>query len=125
MWENLGISFSASTGVNQLSGFLIALVSILGLVAAVLGTPGDGRRVILGFSALALALALAPVFAVWGIFWKPFGLFLGLFWAWFSAFLYARTHRMPCEGAREKSAQNVIPIKGNLPPKSRSARSDG
>ncbi|MDA7931579.1 hypothetical protein N9B42_01280 [Akkermansiaceae bacterium] len=124
-WENGGIVLSRSTGLTNLSGFLIGTCAILGLVAAVLGTPGNARRVILGLSALALSLALIPVFAVWGIFWKPFGLTLGIFWAWFSSFIYARTHRMPCEGVTENSAQNVIHMKHGLPPENRSRRSDG
>ena len=124
-WENGGITFSASTGLSNLSGFLIGTFAILGLVTAVLGTPSDSRRAILGLSALALSLALIPVFAVWGIFWKPFGLTLGIFWAWFSSFIYARTHRMPCEGMTGSSAQNVIPMKHGLPPENRSRRSDG
>lgn len=124
-WENGGITFWTTTSVTDLSGFLIATCAILGIAAAVLGTPGNSRRLILGLSALALSLALIPVFAVWGIFWKPFGLTLGLFWAWFSSFLYARTHRMPCEADPENSAQNVIPMKHGLPPENRSVRSDG
>ncbi len=125
-WENGGITFSAATGLSNLSGLLIGTCAIFGIVAAVLGTPGDSRRTILGLSALALSLALIPVFAVWGIFWKPFGFTLGIFWGWFSSFIYARTHRMPCESLTPDAAPNVIPMKHDLPPvKNRSRRSDG
>ncbi|MEJ6567373.1 MAG: hypothetical protein QNL80_00785 [Akkermansiaceae bacterium] len=124
-WESGGIDFSTTAGLTGPTGFLIGLVSVFALVAAILGTPGDLRRIIIGLSGLILSLALIPVFAVWGIFWKPFGMTLGILWAWFSSFLYARTHRMPCDVVNRGEIENVTQIKKDLLEQTRSRRSDG
>jgi hypothetical protein len=124
-WESGGIDFSTTAGLTGPTGFLIGLVSVFALVAAILGTPGGLRRTIIGLSGLILSLALIPTFAVWGIFWKPFGMTLGILWAWFSSFLYARTHRMPCDVVNRGEVENVTQIKKDLFEQTRSRRSDG
>lgn len=125
VWESGNIALTQTAGVPDLSGILVTAAASFGLAGAVLMTPGYGRRVILGVSALALTIALFPAFAVWGIFWKPFGMSLAIFWSWFSSFLYACAHQMPCEGIHGDAAQNVIPLSGEHPQEDRSLRADG
>lgn len=123
--ESGNVVLSTTAGVPDLSGILVTTCASFGLAGAVLTTPGNGRRVILGVSALTLTIAFLPAFAVWGIFWKPFGMTLAISWSWFSSFLYARTHRMPCEGVRSDDAENVIPLNGERALEDRSLRADG
>ena len=125
LWESGGLEIQAEMGLPGMVGLFIAAAASFGLVAAILGTPGTGRRLIVGFSALLLTLSLIPAFAVWGIFWKPFGVVLAVLWAWFSATIYAQTHRMPCEGVIEDTAKNVIRLEGDHMTKQHSKRSDG
>jgi hypothetical protein len=107
-------------------GIVLTAVASFGLIAAILGTPGSVRRAILGASVLLLSFTLVPVFAVWGYFWKPFGVILAVIWSWFSATVYAQTHRMPCEGRQGEDAQNVIRLKeGEHMTKQHSSRADG
>ncbi|MGJ8696415.1 MAG: hypothetical protein ACSHYF_08850 [Verrucomicrobiaceae bacterium] len=122
--ESGGMILDREAGIMGAWGFIGAAAVIFGLTGAVLATPGTGRRLVLGVTALVLAAALIPVFAVWGVFWKPFGLLLGLLWGWLSAFLYARVHRMPAEGELMNPA-NVISMNDSqsTPPTSR--RADG
>lgn len=126
LWAANSLVIRAEMGLPGMAGVLITASASFGLIAAILGTPGGGRRAILGASALFLSLTLIPAFAVWGIFWKPFGLILAVIWSWFSATIYARTHRMPCEGILEDDAQNVIRLeKGEHMTKQHSNRADG
>ncbi len=125
LWESGGLEIQAEMGLPGMVGVFLAAAASFGLVAAILGTPGTGRRLILGFSALLLTFSLIPAFAVWGIFWKPFGVVLAVVWSWFSATLYARTHRMPCEGFVEETAENVIRLEGDNMIKQHSKRTDG
>ena len=85
-------------GLFNVVGILITTFTSFGLIFAILSTPSAGRRLVLGFSALLLTIALIPAFAVWGILWKPFGGILAVLWSWVSASIYTATHRMPCEG---------------------------
>ncbi len=126
LWFANGLVIRAEMGLPGLAGILITAAASFGLIAAILGTPGSGRRVVLGASALFLSLTLIPAFAVWGILWKPFGLILAVIWSWFSASIYARIHRMPCEGIVEDDAQNVIRLQeGEHMTKQHSNRADG
>ncbi len=113
-WKSTEMVFRGSLGAASPVGLLFGAAVSYGLVGAILGTPGIGRRMILGFSALVLGLALMPVLAVWGIFWKPFGLSFMILWAWFSAMIYASRHAMPCEGWIATDAPNVISLNGEL-----------
>ncbi|MGC6581118.1 MAG: hypothetical protein ACON4K_02195 [Akkermansiaceae bacterium] len=125
LWESGKVVLEKTAGVPDLSGILLTTAASFGLAGAVLMTPGNGRRAILGISALVLTLGLIPAFAVWGVFWKPFGITLAIFWSWFSSFLYARTHRMPCEGVMAADAENVIPLSGERALEDRSLHTDG
>ena len=125
VWESGNVALTQTAGVPDLSGILVTAAASFGLAGAVLMTPGDGRRAILGVSAIALTIAFLPAFAVWGVFWKPFGMSLAIFWSWFSSFLYARTHQMPCEGIIGDAAENVIPLSGEHSQEDRSLRADG
>ncbi len=125
LWKSGGLVIQSEMGLPGMTGILIAAAASFGLVAAILGTPGAGKRGVIGISALLLTLTLIPTFAVWGIFWKPFGMILTVIWAWFSASIYAHTHRMPCEGVVETPAENVITLAGSLPMKRTQPRADG
>ena len=126
LWSANGLVIRAEMGLPGFVGILITAAASFGLIGAILGTPGGGRRAVLGASALLLSLSLIPTFAVWGILWKPFGLILAVIWSWFSASIYARSHRMPCEGIVEDDAQNVIRLQeGEHMTKQHSNRADG
>ncbi len=106
-----GFDFSRDLGVRNLSGIILALLCCFGMAVMVLGTPGLWRRVMLGMSMLALTLVLVPVFGVWGVFWKPLALVLGVLWSWGSSLFYTSRHRMPCEPLlRARPQANVIPM---------------
>lgn len=110
MCEEGGLILTKEMGLPGLEGVLVTGAACFGLIAAILGTPGGGRRMVLGASAMFLTLSLILAFAVWGIFWKPFGMIVAVAWAWLSAGIYARSHRMPCEGSLEPVAPNVIDL---------------
>jgi len=125
LWQSGGLTIQAEMGLPGLSGVLITAAASFGLIAAIMGTPGTVRRIVIGATALLLTLTLIPAFAVWGIFWKPFGMLLAVIWSWFSAFVYAQLHRMPCEGIIEESAENVIRLEGNHMVETHPHSSDG
>lgn len=125
LWVTNGLEIRGEMGLPGKTGIVLTAAVSFGLIAAILGTPGSARRLILGASVSLLSFTLVPVFAVWGYFWKPFGLILAVIWSWFSATVYAQTHRMPCEGRRD-DAQNVIRLKeGEHMTKQHSSRADG
>lgn len=101
-WSGKRIPIEAEMGLPGPVGVLITAAAVFGLVAAVLSTPGMARQVILGITALFLAIMLFPAFAAWGVFWNPFGTILAVIWAWASGVVYAKGHRMPCEGELEE-----------------------
>jgi len=125
LWERGGVMFEAEMGLPGTVGVLISAAASFGLIAAILGTPGAGRRSLLGVSALILVIALIPAFAVWGIFWKPFGVILSVVWAWFSGMIYTGIHSMPCEGVAESVDKNVIRLEGDHMRQHHSNQADG
>lgn len=122
---DLGLAVRAEMGLPGMVGIFITAAASFGLVAAILGTPGKGRRLILGFSALILVVALFPAFAVWGIFWKPFGVVLAVIWAWFSATIYSGMHVMPCESSEESVDKPVIRLDGDQMTQQHSRQTNG
>jgi hypothetical protein len=124
-WQSGGLEVQAEMGLPGRVGFLITTLASFGLVGAILGTPGTGRRVILGITAFFLSLSLIPTFAVWGIFWKPFGLILAVAWAAFSSVIYASRHQMPCESVEIEEAGNVIRLDGEREEAKSSTRANG
>ncbi|MFT7304724.1 MAG: hypothetical protein ACI8UZ_003582 [Akkermansiaceae bacterium] len=123
--ESGGLVIQSEMGLPGMVGVFVTAAASFGLIAAILGTPGLGRQLMIGFSALLLTLTLIPAFAVWGIFWKPFGVLLAVVWSWFSATVYAQIHRMPCEGIIEDTAENIIRLEGDHMTEQHSKRSDG
>ena len=111
-WRSGGLEIQGEMGLPGPVGLLITGLASFALAGAILGTPGGGRRVVLGLSAFLLSLGLIPAFAVWGIFWKPFGMLLAVIWSWFSAVVYAGRHGMPCEFEGGSEAGNVILLEG-------------
>ena len=120
-----GLIFNSEMGLPDTVGILVTAAGAFGLVAAILGTPGWARRTIIGVSVLFLTLTLIPAFAVWGIFWKPFGIVIAILWGWLSAAIYAHSHLMPCEGAVGLPAENVIDLDGGLGVENYKRHSDG
>jgi len=108
VWNERGLVIESEMGLPGTVGILLTAFASFGVIFAILGTPGEGRRAILGMSAVFLSVALLPCFAVWGIFWKPFGMILGVVWGWMSAAIYAHGHVMPCEISLSVAAENVV-----------------
>ena len=124
-WQSGGLEVQAEMGLPGRVGLLMTTLASFGLVGAILGTPGTGRRMILGVTALFLSLSLIPAFAVWGIFWKPFGVILAVGWAAFSSVIYAARHQMPCEVSEVEEAGNVIRLDGEREESKSSSRANG
>lgn len=113
VWETGDVALRVEMGLPGMVGVLISAAACFGLLAAILGTPGTGRRLILGLSALILVIALSPAFAVWGVFWKPFGVILSVVWAWFSGMVYTGLHLMPCDMSEEEIEKEMIRLEGD------------
>ena len=124
-WQSGGLVVQVEMGLPGIVGFLITMLASFGLVGGILNTPGTGRRVVLGVTALFLSLSLILAFAVWGIFWKPFGLILAVGWAAFSSVIYASRHLMPCEQVDVEEAGNVIHLGGERGEEKTSNRANG
>lgn len=124
-WESMSVEVSTEMGLPGAVGVLLTAAASFGLIAAILGTPGIGRRLVLGFSALVVVSFLIPAFAVWGIFWKPYGVILAVVWSWFSATIYAGIHRMPCENLEEPVVKSVIRLEGDHMTEHHSKTADG
>ena len=114
VWNEAGLTMNGEMGLPGTAGIVATLIAVTWVIISILSTPGEGRRAILGVSALFLSMALVPCFAVWGFFWKPFGMILGVIWGWMSAAIYAHYHVMPCEISLSVAAEDVvIPMNGN------------
>lgn len=107
-WQAEGVEIRSEMGLPGLVGVLVTAAACFGVIAAIFGSPGGGRRCLLGVSFLFLSVTLAPAFVVWGIFWKPFGVVLAVLWSWFSAMIYAQTHVMPCDEVGEVLVDRVV-----------------
>ena len=98
---------------------LVALVIFtFGVVFAIEGTPGAGRRVMLLLSGLVVLGMASPVLALWGVFWNPFVLLLAVFWAGLVAMLHAG-HRDKAEALRIADEQNVVRMNPPVSPSQR------
>lgn len=89
---------------------LVLMALVYGIAFLLLEVPGTERRVLLAVTILVLAAAASPVLALWGTFWSPIVAVVCGAWSAFCATLWARHHAMPCEGAHEIEAGNVIQI---------------
>jgi hypothetical protein len=77
--------------------FLLVMTVVYALVWLLFETPGTTRRLLVLLTAMVLLFTASPVFALWGTFWSPVGLMLGIGWSGFCTILWARQHPMPCE----------------------------
>lgn len=86
-----GLGFPLRGELNDASpGMLGMLVVVtLGVVVALEGTPGGGRRIMILASGLLLALMASPVLALWGVFWSPFVLMIAMSWSGLAAMIHA------------------------------------
>jgi hypothetical protein len=82
--------------------FAAALLAF-GLAAAILGTPGVVRRVILWFSAVLLVTAWAPVLSLAAHAPEIAAPWIATLWSGVCALVYTSRHRMPCDGITASS----------------------
>lgn len=85
---------------KQLADWCIWLAAggfAFGLAAAILGTPGHGRRAILWISAIILVAAWAPVLSLAAHAPDIGAPWIATFWAGVCAMVYAANHRMACD----------------------------
>lgn len=90
----------AETFPKQLPGWsvwLAAALLVFGLAAAILNTPGPGRRVILWLSAIVLVAAWAPVLSLAAHAPEIGAPWIATLWAGVCAMVYTARHRMPCD----------------------------
>lgn len=98
---------------------LVALVIFtFGVVFAMEGTPGTGRRVMLLLSGLVVLAMASPVLALWGVFWNPLVLLLAVFWSGLVAMLHAG-NRDKAEALRIADEQNVVRMNPPVSPNQR------
>ena len=100
---------------------LILVVCTFGMVFALEGTPGTGRRIMLLASGLVVLALASPVLALWGLFLNPFVLLISVFWAGVGSSVQG-VHRDRIENLRIANEHNVVPMK---PPVSPSRRRKG
>jgi hypothetical protein len=77
--------------------FSAALLAF-GLAAAILGTPGPVRRVILWLSTVMLLAAWAPVLSLAAHAPEIGAPWIATLWSGVCAIVYTARHRMPCDG---------------------------
>ena len=90
----------------------ILFVICYGVAWLLLETPGLGRRILLLFTALLLAVAASPVLALWGVFWCPLVVLFAGAWSGFCAIMWGHHHIMPCEVVEEPHPGKVISMAG-------------
>lgn len=83
--------------------WLAAVVFAFGLAAAILGTSGHGRRVILWLSAVMLVAAWAPVLSLAAHAPDIAAPWIATVWSGVCALVYAARHRMPCDESPPQS----------------------
>lgn len=112
--------FPALQEVGESSpGSLLAMVLLtFGMVVAIEGTPGAGRRVILLLSALVLFTMASPVLALWGVFWSPYILIFTVLWAGIVAMVQAH-NRDKVEALRIADERNVVRMNPPVSPNKR------
>jgi hypothetical protein len=90
----------AETFPQQVAGWclwLAAGVFAFGLAAAILGTPGHGRRALLWLTAVVLVAAWAPVLSLAAHAPDIAAPWIATLWSGVCALVYAANHRMPCD----------------------------
>lgn len=78
--------------------WLTAAFLAFGLAAAMLGTPGPVRRVMLWLSAVVLVGAWAPVLSLAAHGPEIGAPWIATLWSGFCALVYSAHHRLPCDG---------------------------
>ena len=84
--------------------WLAAALLACGLAAAILGTPGPVRRVILWLSAVVLVAAWAPVLSLAAHAPEIGAPWIATLWSGVCAIVYSARHRMPCDGPTPASS---------------------
>jgi hypothetical protein len=86
------------------SVWLAAALFSFGLAAAILGTPGPVRRVMLWLSAVVLAAAWAPVLSLAAHAPEIAAPWIATLWSGVCAIVYTSHHRMPVDGVSDASS---------------------
>jgi hypothetical protein len=114
--ELLGVAGQADAGIARIvsrggaetfpkhlpdwSVWLAAAVFAFGTAAAILGSPGSGRRVILWLSTVFLVTAWAPVLGLAARAPDIAAPWIATVWSGVCALVYTSRHRMPCDETR-------------------------
>lgn len=84
--------------------WLAVVVMAFGTAAALLGTPGLGRRLLLWLSALAVVAAWAPVLSLAAHAPEIGAPWIATLWSGVCAIFYAARHAMPCDAANDANS---------------------
>ena len=94
------------------------VICTFGMVLALEGTPGTGRRIMLLASGLVVLGLASPVLGLWGVFWNPFVVLVSVFWAGVGAAVQG-VSRDRVENLRIAHERNVVPMKAPMSPRDR------
>ncbi len=87
--------------------WLAAACCAFGLAAAMLGSPGHGRRTLLWLSAMVVLAAWAPVLSLAAHAPHIAAPWIATLWAGICALIYATNHRMACDGLTSRRSQHT------------------
>lgn len=97
-------SLSGMAGLNRgledaplWAGLLLAAIAVLGVCAAILGSPGFLRRLSLFVTTLVLVAGLCVVAALYAIFLSVIPAVIAVLWGGGCALIYASRHTLPCD----------------------------
>lgn len=102
-------------GSGSPASLIAMVIFIFGIVLALEGTPGTGRRVMLLVSGLVILAMASPVLALWSIFWNPFIFLISVFWAGVGAAVQG-VNRDRVEALRIANEQNVVQMNAPVSP---------
>ena len=94
---------------------IVMIVSTLGVVFAIEGTPGNLRRVMLLVTSLLVLVMASPVWALWGVFWSPMVNFISILWAGIAAMVHASSLDRVEAHHRAEAEKRVVTMR---PPRS-------
>lgn len=90
----------STTGLSVIGDvwlIVTAVVGVMALIAAMLQTPGQWRRVILLVTTCLLLAGLTIVCALYGVYFSSLSLLAGSLWSGGCALFYSMNHPLPVE----------------------------
>ncbi|MGJ8724029.1 MAG: hypothetical protein ACSHYB_05690 [Roseibacillus sp.] len=117
-YQGRGFPKMEAMGSSSPASLLALVIFTFGIVLALDGTPGTGRRVMLLLSGLVILAMASPVLALWGVFWNPFVLLISVFWAGVGAAVQG-IQRDRAENLRIANERNVVQMRGPVSPSQR------